>query len=64
MDARTAFAWALVAALAAITWLLVEPFLSWLLLTGLLAVVLHPIHRRLAPRIGARVSAGLLAVGV
>jgi len=64
MDARTAFAWALVAALATITWLLVEPFLSWLLLTGLLAVVLFPIHRRLAPRIGPRASAGLLAVGV
>jgi len=64
MDARTAFAWALVAALTAITWLLVEPFLSWLLLTGLLAAVLYPIHRRLAPRIGPRASAGLLAVGV
>jgi len=64
MDARTAFAWALVAALAAITWLLVEPFLSWLLLTGLVAFVLAPIHRRLEQRIGSRASAGLLAIGV
>ncbi|WP_256393287.1 AI-2E family transporter [Natronoarchaeum rubrum] len=64
MDARTAFAWALVVALGAVTWLLVEPFLSWLLLTGLIAFVLFPIHRRLEPRIGSRVSAGLLAVGV
>lgn len=64
MDARTAFAWALIAALGAIAWLLVEPFLSWLLLTGLVAFVLNPIHRRLEPRIGPRASAGLLAVGV
>lgn len=64
MDARTAVAWALVVALGAITWLLVEPFLSWLLLTGLVAFVLAPVHRRLEQRIGSRLSAGVLVVGV
>jgi predicted PurR-regulated permease PerM len=60
MDARTVFAWLLVAALALVTWLILEPFLSWLLLTGLLAFVLHPVHRRFAAHVGPRISAGLL----
>ncbi len=62
MEARTAFAWLLVVVLAAVTWLLVEPFLGWLLATGLLAFVLAPVHRRLEPRVGQRLSAGLLTV--
>ena len=62
MDARTVFAWVLVAVLAAITWLVVRPFLSWLLATGLLAFVLFPVHVRLADRVGPRVSAGLLVL--
>lgn len=62
MDARTAFAWILVAALTAVVWLLVQPFLSWLLATGLIAFVLYPVHRRLEDRIGPRLSAGLLAL--
>ncbi|WP_323190606.1 AI-2E family transporter [Halostella sp. PRR32] len=62
MDARTAFAWVLVAALTAVIWLLVQPFLSWLLATGLLAFVLYPVHRRLEDRVGPRLSAGLLAL--
>ncbi|NHN47106.1 AI-2E family transporter [Halostella sp. JP-L12] len=62
MDARTAFAWVLVAALTAVLWLLVRPFLSWLLATGLLAFVLYPVHRRLEVRVGPRLSAGLLAL--
>jgi predicted PurR-regulated permease PerM len=61
MDARTVFAWVLAAASVAILWLLVEPFLSWLLVTGLLAFVLEPAHRRLAARVGPRLSAGLLS---
>lgn len=62
MDGRTVFAWILVAVLAAITWLLMQPFLSWLLATGLLAFVCFPLHRRLEDRIGPRLSAGLLSV--
>lgn len=60
MDARTVFAWVLVAVSIVICWLLVRPFLSWLLVTGLLAVVLDPVHRRLERRVGTRLSAGSL----
>ncbi|WP_313692537.1 AI-2E family transporter [Halorarum halobium] len=62
MDTRAAFSWALVAVLATIAWLLVRPFLSWLLATGLLAFVLRPVHRRLEGRVGSRPAAGLLVV--
>ena len=62
MKARTVFAWVLVAVLAVITWLLLRPFLSWLLATGLLAFILFPVHRRLEDRIDPRISAGLLSV--
>ncbi|WP_254545352.1 AI-2E family transporter [Halomarina pelagica] len=41
---------------------LVRPFLQYVLLAVLLAYLLYPIQRRLAPRIGARVAAGLLIV--
>ncbi|MDG5776733.1 AI-2E family transporter [Haloarculaceae archaeon H-GB1-1] len=64
MDARTVFAWLLVTVLGVVTWLILEPFLSWLLVTGLLAVVLHPVQRRLEPRFGARPSAGVLVAVV
>lgn len=62
MDARTVFAWVLVAVSVLICWLLVRPFLSWLLITGLLAVVLEPVHRRLERRVGTRLSAGSLSL--
>lgn len=62
MEARTAFAWMLVALLAVITWLLIRPVLSWLLATLILAFVLFPVHRRLERRIGPRASAGLLTL--
>jgi len=62
MDGRTAFAWILVAALSVIVWLIVEPFLSWLLATGLLAFVLHPVYRRLESRTGPRIAAGSLSL--
>jgi len=62
MDARGAFAWALVAALTLVVWLLVQPFLGWLLATGIIAFALFPVHRRLTDRIGPRLSAGLLTL--
>ncbi|SIR00546.1 hypothetical protein SAMN05421858_1095 [Haladaptatus litoreus] len=64
IDARTVFAWLLVLVLAILSWLFVEPFLSWLLATGFLAFVFFPLHRRLENRIGARLSAGLVIWGV
>jgi predicted PurR-regulated permease PerM len=62
MDARTAVGWALVVLLTLVVWLLVEPFLGWLLASGLLAFALYPVHLRLADRIGAGPSAGVLTV--
>lgn len=62
MDARTVFAWVLVTASVVILWLLAKPFLSWLLVTGLLAFVFTPVHRRLEDRVGTRVSAGALSL--
>jgi predicted PurR-regulated permease PerM len=61
---RTVFAWVLLTALAVVSWLLVEPLLSWLLATGVLAVALVPVQRRLERRLAPRVSAGLLVTAV
>lgn len=62
MDTRSAFAWLLVGVLTIVVWLLVQPFLGWLLATGLLAFALFPLHRRLEGRIGPRLSAGVLTL--
>ena len=64
MNSRGAFAWLLVAVLGLITWLLLRPFLPWLLATALLAFVLAPLQRRLEARIGARLAAVTLVTGV
>lgn len=64
MDTRTTFGWVVVGVLGVLTWLLVQPFLAWLLATGILAVALFPVHRRLVGRIGTRPSAGLLTLAV
>jgi predicted PurR-regulated permease PerM len=64
VDARTVFAWVLLAVLVLVGWYLVKPFLSWLLATGILAFTLTPLHRRFEDRIGSRPSAALLVVGV
>ncbi|WP_115865295.1 AI-2E family transporter [Halorussus litoreus] len=57
MKARTGFAAILVGTLAVLSVLVVEPFLEYLLVAMLLAFVLRPAQRRLAPEIGERVSA-------
>lgn len=62
MDVRTKFFAGLVLALSVIGYLMVAPFLQYVLGAALLAFILHPFQRRLAPRIGARVSAALLTV--
>lgn len=64
MNSRTVFAWLLVAVLAGLTWLLLRPFLPWLLATALLAFVLAPLQRRLEASIGARPAAATLVAGV
>ncbi|MFC7211463.1 AI-2E family transporter [Natronoarchaeum sp. GCM10025321] len=60
MDVRTAFFALLVAVLGVIGFLLVDPFLQYVLAAGLIAFVLFPLHERLADRIGQRLSAGFL----
>ncbi len=60
MDVRTAFFALLVAVLGIIGFLLVDPFLQYVLAAGLLAFVLFPLHERLSERIGPRPSAAVL----
>lgn len=57
MDYRTAFFALLVAVLGAIAALMVLPLLQFVLAAALLAFVLYPVHERLEPKIGARLSA-------
>ena len=63
MDRNPAFFLLLVAALLVLGFLLALPLLQYLLLAILLAYVLHPVQRRLAPRTGPRVAAGALIAG-
>ncbi|MFC4549206.1 MULTISPECIES: AI-2E family transporter [Halorussus] len=65
MNVRDAFFALLLGALAVLAALVVRPFLSYVLAAGLLAFVLHPAHRRIAPRIGERPAAlGLTTLAV
>lgn len=57
MKARTGFAVVLVGVLAVLSLLVVRPFLDYVLAAILLAFVLTPAQRRLAPRVGPNVSA-------
>lgn len=62
MNARTVFAWLVIVVLGLLTWLLLSPFLPWLLATALLAFVLTPAQRRLRRRLGDRPAAALLVL--
>jgi predicted PurR-regulated permease PerM len=62
-SARVVFSAGLVVLLAVLAWLIVQPFLTYLLAAVLLAFVLRPIHRRLRDVVGQQVSSGLLVVG-
>jgi len=57
---RIGFFAILLAIFAYLAWLIVRPFLPFVLAAILLAVSLEPLHRRLARHIDARLSAGLL----
>lgn len=52
----------LVAVFVILAALLVAPFLEYVFAAGVLAYLLAPVHRRLAPRIGTRVSAVVIMV--
>lgn len=60
MRITSAFFAILVVVLGVLSALVFLPFLTYVLASLLLAFVLFPIHRRLAPRIGATISAGVL----
>lgn len=62
MDIRDLFFGLLLATLFVLTALIVEPFVSYVLAAVLLAFVLRPAHRRLAPSVGERPSAFLLVI--
>jgi len=57
MKPRTGFAIVLVGVLAVLAVLIVRPFLSYVIAAVLLAFVLTPAQRRLAPKVGARPAA-------
>jgi len=54
-----ALAWALLAVLAYLVYLVVQPFLVPLAWAGVLAVVTYPVHERLSPRLGSTRAAAL-----
>ncbi|MEM4781133.1 MAG: AI-2E family transporter, partial [Halalkalicoccus sp.] len=63
MNVRKGFLLLLVAILLLLSYWLVEPFLQYFLLAGLLAFVLFPLQRRLESRTGAGIAALLLILG-
>ncbi|WIV66045.1 AI-2E family transporter [Natrialbaceae archaeon AArc-T1-2] len=60
MDVRTGFFALLVALLATLGFLMVAPFLQYVMAAALLAFVLYPTHERLSPTLGPRASAAAL----
>lgn len=62
MDVRTSFFALLVAALGAITALMLFPLFQYIVAAGLIAFLCYPIHERLVPRAGAMGSALVLTV--
>ncbi|MFC3958016.1 AI-2E family transporter [Halovivax cerinus] len=62
MDVRTGFFALLILGLGVVGYLLVEPFLQYVLGAGLLAFMLRPVHLRLAASVGPRISAALLTL--
>lgn len=65
MDVRTGFLGLVVALLGAIAVLMVAPLLQYVVAAALLAFLLYPVHERLVPTLGTRLSAILLtAFGV
>lgn len=62
MNRTRAFFLLVLATVAVLSLLVTLPYAQYILLGILLAYVLRPLHRRLAPRIGPRLSAGTLIV--
>jgi predicted PurR-regulated permease PerM len=65
MNVRDGFFLVLVALLTLLAYLLVQPFVTYVLAAVLLAFLLYPLQRRYSPRFGPRTTAlGLLTVAV
>lgn len=62
MDLQRGFLISVILGLLFIAGQMFRPFLGYLLGTVMLAFVLYPLQRRMAPRIGPRISAGLLVI--
>lgn len=62
MDLQKGFLISVTLALLFIAGQMFRPFLGYLLGTVMLAFVLYPLQRRMAPRIGPRISAGVLII--
>ncbi|SFL56359.1 Predicted PurR-regulated permease PerM [Halogranum rubrum] len=62
MNRNRAFFLLLLAVVGTLSLFVALPFYQYVLLGVLFAYVLHPLHRRLAPRVGPRLSAGVLIV--
>lgn len=63
MNLRKAFLVALIGLLIFVSWLMVKPFLGYLMTSVLLAFTLHPAQRRLEKRFPASISASILVIG-
>lgn len=63
MNVRRGFLLLLIAILLLLSYWLVEPFLQYFLMAGLLAFVLFPLQQRLELRVGAGIASFLLILG-
>ncbi len=63
LSARIVFSAGLVVVLGVLAWLIVQPFLTYLLAAVLLAFVLRPLHARASDALGSHVAAGSLVAG-
>lgn len=63
MNIRKGFLLLLIGILALLSYWLIEPFMQYFLMAGLLAFVLSPLQKRLESRVGAGIAAFLLILG-
>ncbi|WP_178917608.1 AI-2E family transporter [Natronomonas gomsonensis] len=63
MNRSQTFLLGLIAVFAALAFVIVLPFVEYVVLAALLAYVLHPVHRRLEPRLGEMAAAITLIIG-
>jgi predicted PurR-regulated permease PerM len=62
MDLQKGFILALIALFGFLSWLMVKPFLGYVLFAAILAFLIHPLHKRLSKKIKPGFSAALLMI--